>query len=75
MEWPPQMLEILWTHSAKETGQQLDIYIPESSDTGCQFLCHVSEQQLLRVGKGVKDMEQQKKEHSYHVSIASTPLR
>ena len=62
MEWSLQMLEILWTHS--ETGEQLNVYIPESSDSGRQFLCYVCERQLLRVRKGVKDVELQKKEPS-----------
>ena len=54
----------------EETGQQLNVYIPETSDTGCQLLCHVCEWQLLRERKGVKDVEQQKKEHRYLVSIS-----
>ena len=72
MEWSLQMLKILRTHSA---GQQLNIYIPESSDTGCQFLCHVFEWQLLRVCKGVKDMEQQKKEVSAWLLALSIEVR
>ena len=36
-----------------ETGQQLNMYIPELSDTGCQFLYYVCERQLLRVRKKV----------------------
>ena len=46
MEWALQMPD--------------SIHIPEPSDTGRQFLCHVCERQLLRVRKGVKDVEQQK---------------
>ena len=52
----------LYGVAAADAGQQLNVYIPELSNTGRQFLCHVCEQQLLHVCKGVKDMEQQKKE-------------
>ena len=52
----------LYGVAAVDAGQQLNVYIPESSDTGCRFLWHVCERQLLRVRKGVKDAEQQKKE-------------
>ena len=53
----------LYGVAAADAAQQLNVHIPESSDTGRQFLCHVCDRQrLLRVRKRVKGVEQQKKE-------------
>ena len=44
--------------AAANAGQQLNVYIPESSDTGRQFLCHVQvvTGSYSRVSKGVKNV-------------------